>query len=117
MFPRRFQFSVEAIVDDVGAAVQNEELIWFLRPQEAAVHLRRKSKSEIDGIETVQDEPIAGSDPRSRATKVPFIPKRYTVMRKSFRRSVRKLSRKSRNPEDRPNSDTQENRRGRCVVM
>ncbi|XP_071826098.1 uncharacterized protein [Apostichopus japonicus] len=117
MAKKQTMFSVEAIVDDVGAAVQNEELIWFLRPQEAAVHLRRKSKSEIDGIETVQDEPIAGSDPRSRATKVPFIPKRYTVMRKSFRRSVRKLSRKSRNPEDRPNSDTQENRRGRCVVM
>lgn len=123
-------FSVEAMVDDVGSAVKDEELIWFLRPQEAAIHLRRKSKEGIDGTEVGMTS-SATADPRAGARKVPFIPKRYTVLRKSFRNSFRRFARRSGNnrgqrmnererdiaDEDDMNTTEMSGRESRCIVM
>ena len=79
------------MTDHMGPLVSDPEMIWFMRPHEAAYHIRYPEADPLDPITEVDGRSAAanGSDARSNLTRSPFKPKRYTRRSLSRRFSLK----------------------------
>ena len=85
-----------ALQDPVGNAVGDPDLIWFLRPHEAAQHILFPcSEPMVDpGIDVADDwgsksRPTTAPDPRRLMKRAPFVPKKYARSLKERLRSAK----------------------------
>lgn len=89
------------MVDTVGPSIGDPDLIWFMRPYEAVYHIRYPEADPMEAIPslTEADGPAGAAngtitaDPRSKLTRAPFRPKRYTKRSLSRRFSFKKQPR------------------------
>eukprot|EP00057_Strongylocentrotus_purpuratus_P003629 XP_003727027.1 PREDICTED: uncharacterized protein LOC100889512 [Strongylocentrotus purpuratus] len=81
------EFSAAALRDTVGEGVGDADLIWFMRPHEAAYHIQfpdadyaatrtPTAADHVDG-EMSQSRPTTAPDGRRLMGKAPFVPKKY----------------------------------------
>nr|XP_054752069.1 probable cysteine desulfurase [Lytechinus pictus] len=81
------EFSPVALRDTVGEGVGDAELIWFLRPHEAAYHIQfpdadyavTRPPTAADHVDSgiSQSRPTTAPDARRLMGKAPFVPKKY----------------------------------------
>ncbi|XP_072173689.1 probable cysteine desulfurase [Diadema setosum] len=103
---QQFQFPKEILGDPVGECIGDENLIWFMRPFEAAYHIRYPEAdpsdlimgtNDTDGASGAAGNGSASADPRANLRRAPFKPKRYTKRSMSRRFSLKNRGRKSGN--------------------
>ncbi|XP_041459673.1 uncharacterized protein LOC121411175 [Lytechinus variegatus] len=110
------QFPPEVMTDTVGPCIGDPDLIWFMRPFEAVYHIRFPEADPMDPIPNLTEgDGSAGaangtitSDPRSKLTRAPFKPKRYTKRSLSRRFSFKKPQQKGKHKKDSA---------GKCSIM